>query len=207
MCQPWTGAEKRYQTEAAVVLAVEGRDPQPWAWITPTCGTANCLTPEHLQVQAPIRLAYPWGVCIYCGRRAATKDHLLPRHWSGETRRHWVAIVPACGTCNNVLSDTLTWSITERRLICHERLRKHYRKVLRTVDHQPEDLAEMGRMLRQHVEDAMARKAEVLRMLAWPEDPAYDERALAHSGIEDAWVTGLLLIEDEELREHARRVA
>lgn len=207
LCTPWTGAENRYQSEAAIALAVEGREPPPWAWIIPTCTTSDCLTVDHLRVQAPIRLAYPWGVCIYCGRSAWTKDHLLPRAWSGDVKRHWVAIVPACGTCNSLLSDTLTWSITERRLICHERIRKHYRKVLRTVDHTPESLDEMGRILRQHCEDAMARKAEVRRMLTWPEDAAYDARALGHSGIDNGWVTGLLLAEDDELHAHVKAVA
>jgi hypothetical protein len=86
-------------------------------------------------------------------------------------------------------------------------LRKHFRKVLRTIDHTPESLAEMGRTLRQHCTDAMERKAEVLRMLAWPEDPAYDQRALERSGIENAWVTGFLIESDEELAEYVRRAA
>jgi len=206
-CTAWQGPPKRYQAEASIALEVEGREVAPWAWITPECGTENCLNPDHLRVKAPVHLSYPNRVCIYCGRPGHTKDHLLPRRWSGDAARRWVAVVPACGTCNSLLNDTLTWSITERRALCHERLRKHFRKVLRTVDHTPDELDEYGPTLRDHIEDAMAKKAEVLAMLEWPTDPDYDARALEHSGIEDAWVTGFLVPMAGELLEHVRAAA
>lgn len=206
-CVVWAGEAKLYQTKAADALYIEGREVMPWSWIAPQCGNDLCLEPDHLRVQSPIYLAYPHSICIYCGRSGHTKDHLLPRAWSGDVRRKFVAVVPACGTCNTLLRDTLTWSITERRAICHNRLRKHYRKALRTIDHTPESLDQMGRVLRQHCEDAMARKAEVVRMLAWPEDPAYDQRALQNSGIPNAWVTGFLIESDDELTRYAKGAA
>lgn len=207
LCPQWTGPEKRYQQVAADVLAESNREVQPWSWVTPTCKARMCLDADHLEIQAPIRLAYPAEVCIYCGLSAFTRDHLLPRAWSGEVRRHWVAIVPACAMCNSLLNDTLTWSITERRAICHERLRRKYAKFLRTVDRSPEELEEYGPTLRRHMIDSMARKAEVVRMLKWPEDPGFDQRALAKSGIPDGWVAGLLEPDDDDMREHARKVA
>lgn len=190
-CIIWTGEAKRYQTEAAAALVGCGMEPPHLSWITPTC-LNDCLEPTHLRTHAPLRIAYPYGVCIYCGRPSATKDHLLPRAWSGETQRKFVATVPACGTCNSLLNATLTWSITERRDICHQRIRRHFYRALRTVDFTADELAEFGRVLRADVEDAMARKREVLRMLAWPDDPNYDLRALQHSGIEDPYAIGLL---------------
>lgn len=206
-CVLWAGDEDKYQTEAAVALISIGREPSHLAWITPTCGTALCVEPEHLKVQAPTKLAYPYGVCIYCGRSGRTKDHLLPRRWTGDALRHWVAIVPACGTCNSVLSDTLTWSITERRAICHARLRRHYRKVFRTKMFTPEELDEFGPGLRPYVEDEMAKRRIVERIFEWPTDPTFDERALEHSGIEDPYAIGLILPDDDDLKEMVRNVA
>ena len=206
-CVIWNGEEKKYQTEAAVALIDIGREPSHFAWITPTCGTPLCLEPEHLKVQAPVKLSYPWGLCIYCGRSASQKDHLLPRMWTGDVRRHWVAVVPACGLCNRVLGDTLTWSITERRAICHARLRKHYRKVFRTKKFTPEELAEFGTTLRSYIEAEMEKREVVERIFDWPTDPAYDERALEHSGIEDPFAIGLILPDDADLEEMVRNVA
>lgn len=198
-CHAWNGNPRHYQREAAHTLTVEGREPTPWSWITPRCDTPNCLEPDHLTVRTPVRLAYPHGLCIYCGRSGHTRDHLLPRNWTGDARRRFVVTVPCCGTCNSLLSDTLTWSITERRAIAHTRIRKHYQRALRTKDFTPTELAQFGRTLRAHVEDAIAKKAEVLRMLDFPTDPTYDARALQHSGIEDPWALGLILPEDHTI--------
>lgn len=206
-CDIWAGDAKKYQTEAAVALIGVGREPSHLAWITATCGTVACIEPEHLKVQAPVRLAYPYGVCIYCGRPGHTKDHLLPRHWSGDIRRHWVAIVPACGTCNNVLNDTLTWSITERRAICHARLRRHYRKVFKTKRFTADELDEFGSTLRSYIEAEMEKREVVERIFDWPTDPNFDERALQHSGIEDPHAIGLILPDDVDLDEYVRNVA
>ena len=206
-CIIWQGDEKKYQTEAAVALIDVGREPSHFAWITPTCGTLHCIEPEHLKVQAPVKLAYPYGLCIYCGRSGWTKDHLLPRHWSGDVRRHWVAIVPACGLCNRLLSDTLTWAITERRAICYARLRKHYRKVFKTKMFTREELDEFGPTLRPYIEAEMEKRQAVERIFDWPTDPAFDERALEHSGIEDPYAIGLILPDDADLEEMVRNVA
>ena len=196
-CIEWGGSESRYQQAAAKSLAVEGADPSPYAWITPKCGNAKCIEPDHLTVHKPVRLAYPYGVCIYCGRPGWTKDHLFPRRWTGDALRKFTAVVPACGTCNSLLGDTLTWSITERRMICHARLRKHYRKTLRTKDFSAGELREFQGTLRAYIKSEMVKKREVLAMLEWPTDPSYDLRALEHSGLEDPYVLGLILAEHD----------
>ena len=197
-CRTYDGNPKHYQDTAASALEDVGIPVSRWAWIRSICDTAECLEPDHLRVASPLKIAYPYGICVYCGRRAATKDHLLPRPWSGDTQRSFVATVPACGTCNSILSDTLTVSITERRMLCHMRLRKKFAKVLRTKDFTPDELAEFEPSLREYICSEMDRKAEVRRMLAWPEDPAYDARALEKSGIEDPHVIGLIRAEDDE---------
>lgn len=200
-CEPFEGRPIKYQAEAAHLMWVEtGQQPASWAWIDTTCGTA-CLNVDHMTMQAPRQLAYPRRVCIYCGRSAGTVDHLLPRQWSGEAKRTYVATVPACGTCNNALNDTLTWSITERRMICHYRLRRKFRKALSVVEYGPSDVAKFEGALRKEVLDGMARKRIIDAMLAWPEhDPGYDLRACQKSGIEDPYAVGLIIPREEAAR-------
>lgn len=196
-CITWEGNPKRYQDAAARSISLSiGIDPTPYSWITPKCGAPFCVEPDHLSVQAPVHLAYPRGVCIYCGRHGWTKDHLFPRNWTGNIRRNFTALVPSCATCNSLISDALTWSITERRALCHERLRRKYAKVLRYIIYSDDQLDEFDPPLRQYVVDGMEKRAEVERMLSWPEDPTFDERALERSGIEDPYILGLILSPD-----------
>lgn len=203
----WQGDIKHFQREAAFELSLTGLDPDPWDWITPTCGQTLCINPEHLQVRGNVKLAYPHGICIYCGRRGSTKDHLLPRDWTGDAKRHFVATVPACGTCNSLLGRVLTWSITERRAIAHERLRRHYRKILGQVDFTPEQVNEFGPGIRPDIIQGIENKKHVKEMLEFPTDPEYDARALQKSGLEDPWAMGLILPDDQDLHEYVRSVA
>lgn len=196
-CITWRGARRVYQHAASESLTLEGFEPAPYSWIFPACGNELCVQPDHLRVYAPVRLEYPRGLCIYCGRTCASRDHLMPRTWTGDAVRRFTAIVPACGTCNSLLRDTLTWSITERRAICRVRLRKHFARVLRTVDHTLDELEEYGPTLRSYIENAISAKREVERMLSWPTDPHYDLRAFERSGIENPYMVGILMDEDE----------
>lgn len=206
-CKLWMGDLKFYQREAAYELGLVGRAPNPWDWIWPTCGNSRCIEPEHLRVRGNVRLAYPFGICIYCGRRGSTKDHLLPRDWTGDAKRHFVVTVPACGTCNSLLGRTLTWSITERRAIAHARLRRKYRRILAQIDFTPEQVAEFGPGIRPDIIRGIENKKAVLAMLAFPTDPDYDMRALQKSGLDDPWAMGLILPDDADLRAYVEAVA
>lgn len=197
-CIPFEGREHRYQAEAAQAYYVEtAMVPATWEWITTTCNTKACLNTDHLRFIGPRRLAYLANQCIYCGRSAYTQDHLLPRGQTGEAKRAFVATVPSCGTCNTVIGDTLTWSITERRAICHARLRRKYARVLRHVEYGPTDLREFGPTLRKAVIEGMEQKAAVMAMLAWPYDSDYDLRACEKAGIENPYAIGLLIDQRE----------
>ncbi len=206
-CKLWEGNLSKYQSKAADALFIVGLDPNPWDWVTPSCGNVRCINPEHLIVRRSVQLQYPRNICIYCGRSAFTKDHLLPRDWTGEAQRHFVATVPACGTCNSILGRTLTWSITERRAIAHERLRKKFQKVLSQIDFTPEQVEEFGPGIRPDIIRGIENKKAVKEMLRFPEDPDYDIRALQKSGLEDPWAMGLILPDDFNLRDYVQKVA
>lgn len=187
------GLQKFYQRQAR--LAFENaydRDLMPWSWISTTCGE-QCLNPEHLIAHSPHNIEYPKGVCIYCGFPANTADHLLPRSHTGEARRAFVALVPACGPCNSAINDLPSPCIDDRRSRAHEWISKRYKTVLEMPDWSKDELAEFGPLLRSHAKQQLKTKAGVLAQLGWPEDPFYDIRAFQKSGIPDPAALGLVV--------------
>lgn len=203
-CNPWNGKPEEYQIEAYEALIYAGSKPSHWAWITPMCGTETCINPEHLICNEPVHLKYPSHVCIYCGRPADTVDHLLPNGYTGTATRRYTAVVPACRWCNSSLGSRVTWSITERREMVNEMIRRKYKTVLRTNDFTKAELHEFGPSLRMDIEASLRAKKQVQEMLDWPVDPAYDLRALELSGIENGYAIGLLVHSDLALRHKVR---
>ena len=190
-CSIWRGKPDVYQEQAGLALLEAGRKFFPWCWVVPTCGNF-CLSVAHLTIEYPQRLSYPRHVCVYCGLRAFTRDHLLPRGWTGDTVRNSVLTVPACGECNSLIGSVALYSITERREFAHTQLRRKHAKVLRRVEYSRDDLREFGPGLRPGIIDGLVEKHRLGRRLRWPIDAAYDLRALQRSGIEDPYAFGIL---------------
>lgn len=191
-CEPWGGAPHEYQRAAQQSFQDEGHTIMPWTWITPTCGTHFCLLTDHLIAHSPRTIAYPEGICVYCGQRGGARDHLIPKTWSGDTTRSWVATVPACTQCNSAIGDAPEFSIAKRREIAQEHIEKRYRKVLNRREFSPSELRQMGPILKASIRRGLLERDEVLRRLRWPEDLDYDERAFHKSGIPDPSSLGLL---------------
>lgn len=203
-CDEWAGKPEEYQIEAYEALIYAGSKPSHWAWIVPMCGTEMCINPDHLICNEPVHLQYPEHVCIYCGRPSDTVDHLLPSGYTGTASRRYTAIVPACRWCNSSLGARITWSITERREMVREMIRRKYKNILRTNDFSKAELREFGPTLRSQIEASMRAKKQVEQMLNWPVDPAYDLRALELSGIENGYAIGLLVEDNFSLHQHVR---
>lgn len=181
-----------YQVHARKIFeATSCRDLEPWSWIMTTCGDW-CLNPQHMIVRTATKIAYPPGVCIYCGDPAWTKDHLLPRTMTGDARRQVVAVVPACGSCNSTIGAFPEHNITKRREFAHKRLRARKRKILYAMDWTESELQELGPHLRRAIEGFAAERNVTLARLAWPEDPLYDLAAFQRAGIDDPVALGLI---------------
>jgi 5-methylcytosine-specific restriction endonuclease McrA len=194
-CTPWTGRPTEYQGEAKAVvsdLLGAGHD-VPWIYVTPICGTKLCLYPGHIRSFRAQRIEYPRGVCTYCGMPGYTRDHLLPVTLTGEARRKFVAVVPACKECNSAIGDRCGHRISDRREEAHRHIRRKYR---RDIDPPKQwtkaELRELGPNLRRRVKQAIERQEIVRLRLAWPHDPAYDVRAFERSGFEDPFGMELL---------------
>lgn len=195
-CRPFDGPENRYRERAAHAVWLEREIDQPLlAWPTPTCGTPRCLNPDHLDWQSPSHIGYPQGVCVYCGMSANTKDHLLPRTWTGDAARHHVITVPACLECNVLIADRYIPAVNERRRIAQDQLRKRNKRLLQMPDWTSEDIDQFGKTLRSTIERGLHDKKLIEARLAWPEDPHYDLRAMQQSGIENPYAVGLLFEE------------
>lgn len=207
ICIAWAGRRERFQETARRSLIIEGFSVFPWSWVVVNCGSDTCLNPDHLAFHEPIKLFYPNGVCVYCGRHGHTKDHIIPRHWAGESGRNFVATVPACGLCNSLLSNTVAWAINERREIAHRRAMKKFRRLLQMPRWDNDQLAEVEGSLRSYILDEMSKRAEVQRMLKWPEDPNYDLRYLERSGLDDPFQIGMITAEDEAFHDFIDAVA
>lgn len=191
-CWAWKGDPKFHLEQAAVQAVEDGLHITPWTLIEVTCKTNLCMNTKHMKFHAPRKLYYPNRICIYCGRSGNTKDHLMPKAVSGLALRKYVLTVPACGECNNIINDTVAYSITERRRIAHAGIRKKYRKALNVHPYTDEEIEEFGHMLQTVILAGKHNKQLILERLSWPNDDTYDIRYLEQSGISDPYALGLI---------------
>jgi len=95
---------------AVIVDAVPGR--------TVRSAEAEFPFPRVVQFREMVRVPYRWGAvpwtrrgllerdgyeCVFCGKRASTVDHILPRSRGG--RDTWMNTAAACLRCNSVKAD------------------------------------------------------------------------------------------------------
>lgn len=192
-CVSYQGPEKLWRAKVAELCWLDrGQSHPDLAWPTATCATPMCLHLDHLAWVSPRKLAYPPGVCIYCGMSADTKDHLLPRTWTGEAVRKHVLTVPACKQCNSAIGDRYLPSITARRKEAQTYIARQSANLLGMPEWTPEDLAEIGKTLRSTIERGIFDRQLARARLSWPEDRDYDLRAMQHSGIDNPYELGLL---------------
>lgn len=96
--------------------------------------------------------------CTYCGELANTRDHIIPRTYSGdETFSHDVC-VPACKECNCLLGPRAYFTIAERAHYIYNTLQKRYKKVLSSPYWKEKDIKELGNTLRSYVKKQQSLK-------------------------------------------------
>ena len=122
---------------------------------------------------------YPSDDCVYCGELASTRDHLLPRNFTGNADRLRVPVVPACNECNSTLNQVHIPDVMERREYLQNKYRTKYKSFLKVIWYGEVDLLEFGPQLRYMILKRMSQHITVMARLSWPRNPTYDADAWA----------------------------
>src|SRR5438105_4315346 len=94
------------------------------------------------------------NICAYCGEFASTRDHVVPRSWTGSAKPRWNQSewVWACSECNSLLGSSIFDTFVDRREFIREKLRLKYKKLLATPDWTEAELSELHGRLRKTVQ-------------------------------------------------------
>ena len=204
----WHGNPRQYQLEAQQRFAVHHDRPVlPWSWVATDCEVDQCLDPECMTVHAPVRIAYPAGVCTYCGEGCGGVDHLLPEPWTGKAARHLIAVVPSCGNCNSRIGDFPSPNVAERRRRAQLSIERANKWLMARPYRTEAEMMDLGYAMRTVAEQNNLRAERVKARLGWPVDPYYDLRAFQKAGIHDPVSLGLCDEESKPLRAEYREYA
>lgn len=120
----------------------------------------------------------PYGeyTCVYCGEVADTVDH-APALWAvharlsvtGATHINGCRKFPACRECNGTLGACVESAMTDRRRICHKRLRRRYARILAIPQWDEADLLELKPTLQQVVRVGINQRERMKLRLRFPE--------------------------------------
>lgn len=115
--------------------------------------------------------------CVYCGESATCLDHVFPIAMCGiyavskqllQKFKRAFCLVPSCEECNRLASNTLHYTILDKRLFIQDKLRKKYKKHNNSADWGEDEINELGRNLQQHVRKMLSTKTKLVRRLNWP---------------------------------------
>ena len=70
------------------------------------------MDPRHLKIDERLKNSRSKGVCVYCGDRSGTRDHIPSKVLLDKPYPSQLPVVPACETCNQ------SFSLDEQYLAC-----------------------------------------------------------------------------------------
>ena len=113
-----------------------------------------------------------WQMCVYCGRPAATRDHVPPisrinDYDSLGMKTPMYLKVPACIECNTIGADTLQESFIERTEFIKDKLARKYARALSVPDWEEDEIQQLGKNLQSKVRAALARRAPQLERIEY----------------------------------------
>lgn len=97
--------------------------------------------------------------CVYCGQSSDSMDHVPPLaayiRMDEQDKDHCdPAMYPACRECNSLIGAANLFTITERRALAKERLRKKYRRLLAMPRWDEDELAELDERMADEIRRA-----------------------------------------------------
>ncbi len=119
------------------------------------------------------REAFKVKPCFYCGEPAQGRDHFVPRSFQQRIEDFgWAkkgnVLVPACTECNSTANDKVFKTLTAKRAFIHSRYRVRYAKLLDAPHWTQEEIDELGKSLRSHVERSQYARDLLRQRLRWP---------------------------------------
>lgn len=131
------------------------------------------------QVSGFYRVKFRWfRQCVYCGRPATQRDHVLPVTVAASLSLHrpgvrkelgqGLSTVPACGECNRFASNKPFRWIREKRAYIQSRLKDKYAEKVRATLWDDEELEELGPSLRSLILSNLQKHADLELRLTWP---------------------------------------
>ncbi len=116
----------------------------------------------HRVCEENYRFAGVPHVCAYCGEPADTIDHAVPRWFvAGNVRlieRCQLVKVPACAECNGFAGGVIDLTFLGRRRRIARAIRKKHKRALAVSHWAPDEMASLGRGMRDHIEAVAARR-------------------------------------------------
>ena len=112
------------------------------------------------------------GVCVYCGDRATTRDHVLPvtiasRLADLRAIKGGLLIVPACSDCNGLAGGLLFKSVSAKRRYIRRRLLQRHKRLLEMAEWTDQQLEACGWVLRTKILADLAAREKVRARIAW----------------------------------------
>lgn len=110
--------------------------------------------------------------CTYCASYAdIEREHVIPASYFGrktyDEDKQW--IVDSCATCNRLAGNAVFFSIPEKAAYILKRYKRMYKKVLALGNWNPDELEDLGYLLKVSIEQRQLSKALIQRKLRYLE--------------------------------------
>ncbi len=110
--------------------------------------------------------------CVYCASCAdIERDHVIPAAYFGrrtfDEDKQWIE--DCCATCNKLAGSAVFFSIPEKAAYILKRYKRWYRKTLGLGNWSPDEIEELGYILKVGIEQKQLAKALIQRKLRYLE--------------------------------------
>lgn len=133
----------------------------------------------------------PYGVyvCVYCGRFATCRDHVVPISYiiqyldlDIKPFRSGLRHVPSCTECNSLLGNFYSLSISRKRAEVKRRLIRKYYKLLHNPSWDENEIKKHGYTLQGWLREKEALKEQLINRLSFPRHRTkLSDKFLSHS--------------------------
>lgn len=116
--------------------------------------------------------------CVYCGEPADCLDHVFPLSLASgldlarpsvkSELKQGLNLVPCCNSCNGFASNRPFTLIREKRAWIQAKIKKKYKRHLRQIEFDDDELAEFGRNLLDFVNASVDRRNRLLSRITFP---------------------------------------